>query len=454
MTVAPLNLAAAPIRRADAPPGPTADAGDFDTAGRVPLLNAAAMLGVLAKGKIKCPNCNAVTTVVSDNGLHCATCSRGPFGPVALAKRVRSLDDVGAVRLLVDTFGAPDSAASRMALLDGPALALPLEPLDYLIAEIGCVAGGGAPHMIAGYGFVGKTIAIQSALLGLAAHRSVWGAYRSRRARRVMHVDLEQGERLTRRRYQRLALAMGVHLPSLGDSLACAVMPAISLTAEHEDAWRELMTNRDAIVIDSLRAATAGADENDSGIRAGLDMLGKLSESTGCRPLVIHHARKPSGDDTSGGRYSIRGSSALYDACDSVYTFSAEKGEPVLVDHVKARSHGEPTDSIALVIEDVATESDPRGALRVAVHGAELVAQRREERDEVERRTKAARDAERLWREIVKQPGVSATLLRGATSLSGERYTAALAALGDRVEVRSEQAGRTRTSRHFPRGAA
>lgn len=251
-----------------------------------------------------------------------------------------------------DVEGGDAPTNTRIALLDGPALAEPLPPLEYLIREIGLAAGGGAPHLGAGYGFTGKTITWQAAGLALVAHRSVWGAYKAPKPFRVVHVDLEQGERLTRRRYQRLALAMGIELAKLGDGLAVAVMPPLSLSAEHADAWREIMTGRDLAIVDSLRAATAGADENDSGIRAGLDMLGSLSEATGCRALVIHHARKPAGDEDA-GRYAIRGSSAIYDACDSVYVFSAAKGEPVLVEHVKARSHGEPTEPIALVIEDV-----------------------------------------------------------------------------------------------------
>ena len=65
-------------------------------------------------------------------------------------------------------------------------------------------------------------------------------------------------------------------------------------------------------------------------IRASLDMLGALSEETGCRAVVIHHARKPgAGESGATDRYGIRGSSAIYDGCDAVLVFSAAKGEPV-----------------------------------------------------------------------------------------------------------------------------
>ena len=167
-------------------------------------------------------------------------------------------------------------------------------------------AGSGAAHLIAGLGFRMKTLAAQSLALSQAAGQRIWGALEARR-RRVTHVISAARARLTTQRYQRLALAMGIDLAGLGDSLIVASMPPIRLDAAHAKAWRGLMTDRDLVVIDSLRAASAGRDENDSSIRSCLDMLGALSETTQCRALVIHHARKPSADEGNGGRHSIRG---------------------------------------------------------------------------------------------------------------------------------------------------
>jgi len=344
-----------------------------------------------------------------------------------------------------------------LALLDGSVLAEPLPEVEHVVAEIGLVAGGGAPHLIAGYGFSGKSLACQALLVALAAGAKVWGAYDAP-ARRVVHVDLEQGERLTRRRYQRLAKAMGVDLAALGDALAVAIMPpGLTLSAACEPRWRALMTGRDLVLVDSLRAATAGADENDSSIRAGLDMLGALSEATGCRALVIHHARKPNGD-APGGRYSIRGSSAIYDGSDSVYVFSAERGEPIRVEHAKARSHGEPVEDFALVVTDAEIDGDPRAGVRVDLRGAELVAQRREQQATEVRHERVRADAEVVRRVLTEQPGLGSRELRGAVRVKGgvgaERLADALAHLGDAVEIRDEVRGRSRTARHYLRGAA
>lgn len=339
-------------------------------------------------------------------------------------------------------------------LLDGAALAASLPDLEYLVREIGLVAGGGAPHLAAGYGFTGKTLTLQAMALSLAAGRPVWGAYLCRDRRRVLHVDLEQGDRLTRRRYQRLARAMGVDLAELGDGLSVAIMPSLALNDRCADQWRRLMEGRHLVVVDSLRAATGGQDENSSDIRAGLDMLGKASEATGCRPIVVHHARKPS-EDAPAGQFSIRGSSAIFDAVDSAYVYGAGRDEPIQVEHVKARSHGEPVEPIALVISDVEIADDPKGGLRVQVHGVELVNERRQAHAESARQEQARRDAQSVRKAIEGHPGIGTRELRGVTRLSGDRVAAALADLGARVEVREERTGRARAAtRHYLRGSA
>ena len=360
--------------------------------------------------------------------------------------------DVGPALVQLGTLRAPPKATD--AILCGAQLAAPLGAVDYLVPEIGLVAGAGAPHMLAGFGFTAKTIAAQSAGLSLAAGRAAWGAFRTA-PRRVIHVDLEQGDRLTRRRYQRLALAEGIDLAALGDRLALSVMPeGLTLTEGCADRWRALMSGRDLLLVDSLRAATGGQDENSSDIRAGLDMLGKLSEATGCRALVIHHARKPSADDSGDARFAIRGSGAIFDACDGVFVFSAERGEPVRVQNVKARTHGEPVDDFALVVSDVEVEGDERAGVRVQVHGAELLTERRDLREASRRDGRVRADADAVRRALGARPGLGTVELKGATSLPGDRLSAALMHLGAAIEVQEQPTGYGRPKRlHFLRGA-
>jgi hypothetical protein len=334
----------------------------------------------------------------------------------------------------------------KLALLDAPAIAAPVPDLAYLVRELGLVEDAGPPHLVAGYGYSGKTLAMQSLALSLAAALPVWGYYSCPDVRHVIHVDYEQGERLTRIRYQRLARAMRLNLASLGDRLALAVMPKIKLGREFMTQWYELMTERNLLIVDSLRAATFGEDENSSQIRGALDMLGEISEQTGCRALVIHHARKPSQDSPAGGRFAIRGSSAIYDASDCAYVFSAEKGAPIRVAHERAKSHGETVEDFTLAISDVAIDGDPKAGLALRVHGTELLSQQRDaaakERAEVDGRT--------IIGVLRGRPGGVKTMdLRAISGLSGQRFALAMDALGGAVSSRDERRGKARAATFY-----
>jgi len=349
-----------------------------------------------------------------------------------------------------DAEPAPEPNAS-IVLLDGAAIARPLPELDYLVRELGLVAGGGAPHMVAGYGFSGKTLALQALLLAFAAGAKLWSAY-AVRPLPVVHIDLEQGDRLTRRRYQRLARAQGIELAALGSRIAAVIMPPLTLTAGCADQWKRVLDGRAIAVIDSMRAASPGQDENSSDIRAGLDMLGKVSEQTGCRPIIVHHARKPN-EDTPGGRYSIRGSSAIFDALDSAFVFAAAKGEPVKVSCEKARSHGDLAEDFALVIADVEIDGDPRGGLRVDLRGAELITEQREQRAAEALKDRTRRDAQTIRQAIGRQPGLSVRDLRVAVRpMSRDRFEAAMVHLRDELEVREERRGKATAMLHYLKG--
>jgi hypothetical protein len=344
-------------------------------------------------------------------------------------------------------------APATVAVIHGRELAEPLPPLVYLCEGIGLTAGSGAPHLFCGYGYAGKSLALQSLALALVTGRPAWGGFTVRQSR-VVHADMEQGRRLTARRYQRLATAMGVRLEDVGDDLEVAVMPGITLAARDCDAWARLMTGRDLLIIDSLRAATAGQDENSSDIRSSLDMLGALSEKTGCRAAVIHHGRKPSQGAPGGGKYSLRGSGAIFDACDGVYTFGAEKDEPIAVEAEKAREHGELVEGFALVIADVEVAGDPKGGLRVQLHGKELVHERRAEKATAIRKESGKRAADAIRKALAARPGLATMDLRAAAGLDGDAYAAGKLALGDELEIREEQAGRGRRQAHYLRGSA
>lgn len=238
----------------------------------------------------------------------------------------------------------------------------PLPPVNWMCQALDVAPG--APLLIAGYGFSGKTVSAQDLALAVATGTAAWGAFPVR-AGRVLHLDFEQGAHLTRWRYQRLVRARGIDPAALDDRLALAVMPGWYVDADTRDDLARMSDGFDVVILDSFRAACPHTDENSSEARIPLDRLTRISERTGTTFAVIHHARKPSQNAQGGARMAIRGSGALFDACGSVIVFSAEKGEPVTVAHEKARISGRLHPDFRLWIEDVDVDGDPTAGLRV-----------------------------------------------------------------------------------------
>lgn len=290
------------------------------------------------------------------------------------AQRLAGLDrepnstDLATLRRLLSAIGAPEV---KFATLDGEAIAAPLPKTHALIPSLDI--GSGAPSLIAGYGYSRKTIAAQAMALSVADGRPLWGSRHIATPGPVVHLDFEQGERLTRDRYQRLARGMGVELAGLGPKLRLASLPRTKLTDPGAEGELERLLDGCALcIIDSLRAAAPTLDENSSEVRRVLDSMAAVSDRTRCAVVFIAHARKPSHDQPNGNRTAIRGSGAIYDACSSVMVFVAEKGEPTTVSHEKARGTGVLADDFLLDVEDIGNDGDPKWGLRVVESGVAI----------------------------------------------------------------------------------
>jgi hypothetical protein len=253
-------------------------------------------------------------------------------------------------------------------LLSVAELAAPLPPVPWLVEGLGMAPG--AVTLIGGYGFSGKTVAMQSLALSVAAGRPVWGVYGCRKGP-VVHLDYEQGRRLTQERYQRLAVGQGIQLGDLAPgSLRVACLPRLYLDDDSAEAALEELAAGCALVIDdSFRASFPSADENDSKVRRHLDMLTRVSERTGAMMVVILHAKKPGKDDVAGAKFSLRGSSAIFDAAQSVYVFNGTKGAPTRVEHEKCRLRGKELPGWGLEVVDV---EDRRGLLVRHLDGEQM----------------------------------------------------------------------------------
>jgi hypothetical protein len=279
-----------------------------------------------------------------------------PIAPADVAGHLHYLLEQG------DPATSNVGAEQPSRVLDVSEIFAPLPPVNYLCQALDIAPG--APALVAGYGFSGKTVSIQDFALAVATETLAWGRFPVRRGR-VLHIDYEQGSHLTRLRYQRLARARGIDPADLGGRLALAAMPGWYLDGDPHGELERLSEGFDLVIVDSLRAGCPRTDENASDARIPLDRLTRNSERNGNTSIVIHHARKPTKDAPGGARMSIRGSGALYDACGSTLIYSAEKGEPTTVVHDKARISGRTHEDFRLWIEDVAIDGDLTAGLRV-----------------------------------------------------------------------------------------
>ena len=249
-----------------------------------------------------------------------------------------------------------------MNILGAEALFAPLPPVNWLCQTLRLASG--APTLFAGYGYSGKSIALQSLALSVAGGVPLWGKWVVRSGR-VLHLDYEQGRRITSERYQRMARAELVEPETLHSTLEVGVLPSVVLT---RDILCRAGEGRALVLVDSWRAAHGAVEENDSGgVRASLDAMGVASEKTGATFIVLHHARKPQKDSSGGSKMSVRGSSGFFDGCQTVYLFDGEKVGLPSVSLEKDRIGGQGLDPFSLCIRD----TDGGAGLEVRVQDIE-----------------------------------------------------------------------------------
>jgi len=262
----------------------------------------------------------------------------------------------------------------------------------------------GRPCIEVGYPGSGKTLAIQSAALSIVTGRPIWGTgspFRPARIGRVIHVDYDQGEGPTRRRYRRLMEGMGVDRAELGrcadllsipeaellvidDSPKALRLQSLDPTAidAFERAWTERLRGFDLAIVDSLRRLAPFLDENDSRFASILEGLRRASDLTGCTVVLIHHAgkKKPTTGRPSPTNQAGRGTSAIDGESGSRHVIEVENPDDPgpdqrrKVSHVKAsvESEGSTGAPFYLAFVDGDPEANPR-PLEIVYQTAEQV---------------------------------------------------------------------------------
>lgn len=182
-------------------------------------------------------------------------------------------------------------------------------PLTYLVESLICRAD---VAMLVAHGNSLKTWLAFSIALAVATGRPWLGRFAVLRGR-VAILDFESGDFEVVRR---LKLLGAKDQDADKRLLRCSYSGA---NLSDPETWIALAgLGLDLLVIDSFNAASPETDENDARAALMLQHAGKFSNATGCTVVVIHHSRKGSGGDR---RESVRGSSALFAACDRIFEF-------------------------------------------------------------------------------------------------------------------------------------
>lgn len=183
------------------------------------------------------------------------------------------------------------------------------EPLTFVVDPL---IGRGDVTMFVAHGNSLKTWLAFSIALAIASGRPWLGRFPTKQGK-VAILDYESGEFEVTRRLKLL----GASDSELGERLLRCSYSGADLTKS--ETWLALAeAGLDLLIIDSFNAASPNTDENDARAALMLQHAGRFAEMLICTVIVIHHARKGEGGDE---RETVRGSTAIYGACDRVYRF-------------------------------------------------------------------------------------------------------------------------------------
>ena len=188
-----------------------------------------------------------------------------------------------------------------------------LPPINY---QIDTLIAHGEVVMLVAHGGSLKTWIAFSLVAAVASGRPWLGRFVTHRGRAAI-IDFESGRYEVLRRLKML----GVKGADVEDRLLRVSYPSAQMT--DPETWLALAEQRlELIVVDSYNAAAPELDENDARSALMLQHAARLAEHVGCTVVFIHHARKGSGGDR---REAVRGSTALFAACDRIFEFSEQE---------------------------------------------------------------------------------------------------------------------------------
>lgn len=299
------------------------------------------------------------------------------------AAQVRALDTV-LTKLQARCRGAVGDRASLLAearaaveaVTEGAgrnAIGLPVTDVSEIPAELPPPAhvserlhlAPGRPSCLVGYAGAGKTMLAADLAQAVSAPEgsgaTFWGGLTVDRHGKVLMLDFEVGEYLTRQRLLRLATGRWGNLKDWAGRLSFSCFPRWSLVAPSaEERLIATLKGHVLCVIDSLAAITPGIDENSKEMADYMALLTRASEATGCAILVLHHEGKPPQDGPRAAHLRGRGSSAIQGIWASQWAVTSLGEGKLQLEHGKTQWDGGLRPSHLCQIVDVG-ERGPTG---------------------------------------------------------------------------------------------
>lgn len=182
------------------------------------------------------------------------------------------------------------------------------KPLQFICKRLKLIRGNLTGVMAAGGS--GKSLFCQYLGLCVASGQKLFGEFPVISGK-VLHIDLEQSERLTAVRLTRIAKGMGIDRIENLDRMCLPRIDVHSDLSKIETELVNIFQNYSLVQIDSLKKLS-NADENTAEIEPVVNMLRKAAEKSNSCIMMIHHMGKTKISAIQSGR----GHSSIYDSLD------------------------------------------------------------------------------------------------------------------------------------------
>ena len=209
-----------------------------------------------------------------------------------------------------------------------------MPPVNWLIESLDLAEG--RPMGLWGAPGSGKNVLAQTWGLMVASGVSLGPWVVSAPPMRVLHITYDMGKYATSMKYRQLANGLGLDPGILQDNLDIAAHPEYNLTTDNA-AGKFLKLLKDGnygfVILDNLRAATPGSNENDSDFGTHVGNFGAACEHSGCVGLYLHHTKKGAGINLE----ASRGSGSILAASGPIWMIGeSSKNKPRQLHHLRA----------------------------------------------------------------------------------------------------------------------